>query len=108
MTKFKCKVVGCAHYSAKGNKRFPTDPEIIRLWLAALNLDFFKPGWRICLDHFSDKDFDYIKKSDGTMERRLKPNAVPSVFKNLQNKVSAALKNGAFLFHVVYDRTKQT
>ena len=90
--KHKCKVIGCDYYESHGLKFWPTEPEIIQQWLNALQLDSFKPSWRICMAHFTDNDFEMLENGS----RRLRSNAVPSV----NVRVSIALTMGYFLIFV--------
>ncbi len=62
-----CKVSGCLN---KAKHLFPKKPETITKWLEALQIEHFKPGFRICSAHF--RPCDYGKSA-------LKPNAVPSL-----------------------------
>ena len=71
--------------------RFPfSNPDLVRQWITRIN----RVGWvpkkysRICSDHFLTSDF---VQSGYLTIRKLKRNAVPSIF-SLQSNVSKSLK----------------
>ncbi|KAG8594555.1 hypothetical protein GDO81_001247 [Engystomops pustulosus] len=99
-----CVVDGCYRIFVKGcGKRFfrfpMKNPERLSKWLKALQCS---PEWkpsassRICSDHFRDKD--YIVRL-GTLERRLRISAVPSVFKARKSRRKQIIESDQNLRH---------
>ncbi|CAH2292992.1 THAP domain-containing 1-like [Pelobates cultripes] len=84
-----CAVKGCKNAYIKGSGkhffRFPMkNSEQLSKWLIAIQRGHWKPSVRsrICVDHFSNKD--YVRRP-GDIIPRLRPHAVPSIF-NIKRK----------------------
>ena len=91
----KCCAPGCrTGYKSQGNvpanislHKFPTDPALLNSWLRSIPRDDFVPSAnaRLCSLHFTPKDFitesvDDSRKKRPLQKRRLKNDAVPTVF----------------------------
>ncbi len=83
--------------------RFPKDPGILQMWLRAIPRDQWEPSQnsRVCSRHFNDSDYVQAstdtntsrkrKNPDGDLVlRRLKDDAVPSIFPNLPSYLTRA------------------
>ncbi len=108
---YKCAAFGCRTGYSNGASgcenqpvslfRFPTnDPECLKLWCRRLSRENFTPNKssRLCSLHFVEADFEIDRKDANRhravhltpklSQRRLKPNAVPSVFPNMPSYFS--------------------
>ncbi|XP_060761616.1 THAP domain-containing protein 2 [Neoarius graeffei] len=84
-----CSAPNCSNSTTIGKQlfRFPKDPIRMRKWLINCRRDFVPtPCSRLCQDHFEDSQFEEIARSP-TGGRKLKPNAVPTLF-NVPNPPS--------------------
>ena len=79
-----CKAYGCTNRWKTGSghsfHRTPVNkPDLLTKWISAIRRDNWKPkkDMYICRDHFTPDSFLPIK---GLGRRKLKPNAVPSIF----------------------------
>jgi len=88
-----CCVVNCTNYSAKTNKwskitsyhRIPREKSLQKSWIARVKRDNMPPleNTYVCSEHFTEDCFDSLKESllpNEKLKRRLKLDAVPSVF----------------------------
>ncbi|XP_033725364.1 uncharacterized protein LOC117315325 [Pecten maximus] len=81
---YYCCVPGCK--SDGSGHTFPSDPNLKRLWRVAIRRvdektkGLWEPGKhsKVCSEHFLDSD--YVQQTLLGERKRLKPNAVPSVF----------------------------
>ncbi|XP_046733134.1 THAP domain-containing protein 1 isoform X1 [Silurus meridionalis] len=84
-----CSAPNCSNSTSIGKQlfRFPKDPIRMRKWLLNCRRDFVPtPCSRLCQDHFEESQFEEIARSP-TGGRKLKPNAVPTLF-NVPNPPS--------------------
>ena len=79
-----CEAYGCTNRWKTGSghsfHRIPVNkPDLLTKWISAIRRDNWKPkkDMYICSDHFTPDSFLPIK---GLGRRKLKPNAVPSIF----------------------------
>ncbi|XP_054290611.1 uncharacterized protein LOC129005676 [Macrosteles quadrilineatus] len=89
----KCSISGCPNIYDKKNStvsfhKFPNNPEILTVWVAATGtLDFIPThGSKVCSDHFAEKAY----KNEGN-RRFLTPRAVPT--KSLSEEAATLVKN---------------
>ena len=88
--------------------KFPTEPELLGKWIKAIHRDTdnWKPSSnsRMCSLHFHDHDFiktsqdsDFLKRnklqSKQLTKKRLKPDAVPSIFPNCPSYLTMKMPN---------------
>ncbi|XP_037524869.1 zinc finger protein 236 isoform X4 [Rhipicephalus sanguineus] len=91
-----CCVVGCTNYTRKTHgvcyHNFPSDSALREKWISAIGRDGWLPSkWAcVCSDHFSPESYEdsvHLMEAFGLSKphfyRRLKADAVPTVFKEL-------------------------
>ncbi|XP_037499257.1 peroxynitrite isomerase THAP4-like [Rhipicephalus sanguineus] len=97
-----CCAVGCTNHSSKTQRvcyhHFPNDSALREKWISAIRRDNWLPSkWaRVCSDHFSPesyKDSVHLMEAFGLSQqhfyRRLKADAVPTVFKEVIRQPAA-------------------
>nr|XP_042912961.1 THAP domain-containing protein 1-like [Parasteatoda tepidariorum] len=98
-----CCAYGCTNNSAKpeciekgiSSHRFPLEDKVImRAWVVALKRQHFEPTVhsKLCSEHFTPDCFDYqnLWNSPQTKRKKIKKDAVPSLFKFKPNKRTRA------------------
>ena len=91
-----CKAYGCTNRwktgSGRSFHRIPVNkPDLLTKWISAIRRDNWKPkkDMYICSDHFTPDSFLPIK---GLGRRKLKPNAVPSIFPKISSTLTGFSK----------------
>lgn len=69
------------------NFRFPTDPELRKKWLEVVPVKVSKTSV-VCSQHFKPDDFTL----GGLLRKKLKPDAVPSIFPVVSDKVCIIIR----------------
>ena len=83
---FRCSVTGCTYRDTKEMPKFPSNPDVAKIWAEVLGMSSYKQNQRVCPLHFVSSDFIHFVKPNGEKGKRLNPKAVPS--QNLQSLVS--------------------